>query len=112
MDTNPQASFSSRIRACSDELARSGVSALGPLYDLTAQRLVRYAQTLTRNPHDAEDATQAALVRVVMNPKRLSGARCPWPYLLRIVRNEALMIGVKSGRRFTSFPRRKPRWWS
>ena len=98
MDTKPQMSFSSRIRACSDELARSGVSALGPLYDLTSQRLVRYAQTLTRNQHDAEDATQAALVRVAMNPKTLAGAQSPWPYLLRMVRNEALMIARRQKR--------------
>ena len=98
VDTKPQPSFSSRIRACSDELARSGVSALGPLYDLTSQRLVRYALTLTRNQHDAEDATQASLVRVAMNPKTLAGARCPWPYLLRMVRNEALMMARRKRR--------------
>jgi RNA polymerase sigma-70 factor (ECF subfamily) len=92
VDTEPQTSFSSRIRACSDELACSGISALGRLYDLTSQRLVRYAWTLTGNQHDAEDATQAALVRVAMNPRAMAGARYPWPYLLRMVRNESLMI--------------------
>jgi RNA polymerase sigma-70 factor (ECF subfamily) len=74
------------------------VSALGPLFDLTSQRLVRYALTIVRNQHDAEDATQAALVRVAMNPGALAGARYPWAYLLRIVRNEALMTARRQRR--------------
>ena len=47
---------------------------------------------LTRNREDAEDALQAAMVRVALKPRALADAQFPWPYFLRIVRNEALNI--------------------
>ncbi len=75
------------------------MSALSGLFDLTSQRLVRYAATITRNQHDAEDAVQATLVRVAGQMHFLCEAHDPWPYLLRMVRNEALLI-----------LRRKKRW--
>jgi len=84
--------FSVRIRKCAKKLGQHGVSALGQLYDLTAPRVVRYALLLTRNREDAEDALQAAMVRVALNPRALADARRPWAYLLKIVRNEALNI--------------------
>lgn len=84
--------FSERIRVCAAELRREGVPALGRLYDLTAPRLLRYAITLTRSRDDAEDAVQAAMLRVVLKPRALAEARFPWPYFLRVVRNEALSI--------------------
>ena len=98
MDTQQPSSFPSCVEACAHELARHGVSALGPLYDLTAQRLVRYATALLHSQHDAEDATQTALVRVAMHPALLAHARCPWAYLLRMVRNESLMIARRRRR--------------
>lgn len=82
--------FSDRVRICAERLAESGVAALSGLFDLTSLRLVRYATTITRNQHDAEDVVQAALVRVAAKPKFLSRIEHPWPYLLRMVRNEAL----------------------
>jgi len=85
--------FSDLVRLAASRLAESGVAALGGLYDLTSPRLVRYAVTITGNQHDAEDAVSAALVRVADQPALLSQAGCPWPYLLRIVRNESLRIG-------------------
>ena len=94
-----QPTFSECVGERASALVESGVGSLGALYDLTSRRLVRYAVTLTRNQHDAEDAVQAALVRVAARPKLLSTARCPWSYLLRMVRNEALAI-----------LRRKKRW--
>lgn len=84
--------FSNRVRTCAERIAESGAAALSGLYDLTATRLVRYSVTITRNQHDAEDAVQAALVRVAAEPKLLCRAECPWPYLLRMVRNESLVI--------------------
>ena len=87
-----QTTFSERVSQRANTLAELGVESLGALYDLTARRLVRYAVTLTRNQHDAEDAVQAALVRVAARPKLLAAAKCPWSYLLRMVRNESLMI--------------------
>ena len=93
------ATFPERVRLLSERIAESSVSALSGLYDLTAQRLVRYATTITRNQHDAEDAVQAALVKVAGEPQLLSRSNHPWSYLLRIVRNESLVI-----------LRRKKRW--
>ncbi|MGV3485767.1 MAG: RNA polymerase sigma factor [Planctomycetaceae bacterium] len=84
--------FSSRVRCSAERIAESGAAALSGLYDLTAVRLVRYAVTITRNQHDAEDAVQAALVRVASNPQLLCRAEAPWPYLLKMVRNETLLI--------------------
>jgi RNA polymerase sigma-70 factor (ECF subfamily) len=84
--------FSERVQLCADRLTESGVAALGGLYDLTSVRLVRFAATITRNGHDAEDAVAAALVRVATCPYRLTQAQRPWPYLLRMVRNESLQI--------------------
>ena len=91
--------FAQRVQECADRLAAAGVDALGALFDLTSQRLVRFAVTLTRHQHDAEDAVQAALVRVARQPLLFGKAACPWAYLLRMVRNEALAI-----------LRRKRRW--
>ena len=92
--------FSEQVRECAVRLAESGLPALGGLFDLTSQRLVRYATTLTRNQHDAEDAVQAALVQVARHIKSFSQADQPWPYLLRVVRNEALQI-IRRKRRWT-----------
>ncbi|MGN6135416.1 MAG: RNA polymerase sigma factor [Aureliella sp.] len=86
------ATYSERVRVYVERVAESGASALAGLYDLTAQRLVRFAVAITRNQHDAEDAVQAALVRVVGDCHLLNRADCPWAYLLRMVRNEALVI--------------------
>jgi RNA polymerase sigma-70 factor (ECF subfamily) len=94
-----QTTFSERVGERANTLAELGVKSLGALYDLTSRRLVRYAVTLTRNQHDAEDAVQAVLVRVAAHPKLLAAAKCPWSYLLQMVRNEALGI-----------VRRKKRW--
>lgn len=91
--------FSQQVRKCTDRLLITGVDALGALFDLTSQRLVRFAISVTRNQHDAEDAVQAALVRIGTQPKLLCSANCPWAYLLQMVRNEALVIA-----------RRKKRW--
>jgi len=91
-------SFSDQVRVCSVRMAESGVSALAELFDLTSKRLVRYAATITRNQHDAEDAVQAALVRVAGRASLLCKADHPWPYLLRMVRNEALVIVRRRGR--------------
>ena len=84
--------FSEQVRESALCIAESGAAALTGLYDLTSMRLVRFSVTITRNQHDAEDAVQAALVRVVGNAKILIRAQNPWPYLLQMVRNESLSI--------------------
>ena len=94
-----QNSFTERVQDCIDRLATTGVDALGALFDLTSHRLVRFAVAVTRNQHDAEDAVQTALVRVAGQPQLLTPVAYPWAYLLRMVRNEALLIA-----------RRRKRW--
>ena len=96
--SNP-VSFSEQVRDSAQCIAESGAAALSGLYDLTSMRLVRFAVTITRNQHDAEDAVQAALVRVVGNAKLLIRADSPWPYLLQMVRNESLVILRRKRRR-------------
>ncbi len=90
--------FTQRVRDCADHIAQSGAAALSGLYDLTAQRLLRFSATITHNQHDAEDAVQAALVRVADHPQLLSRCDKPWPYLLAMVRNESLVILRKKKR--------------
>ena len=90
--------FTYRVKGSADQLAACGIDALGALFDLTSNRLVRYAVTLTRNQHDAEDAVQTALVRVAREPALLRDVTSPWPYLLRMVRNEALIIARRQHR--------------
>ncbi len=96
---NSLAPFSNRVRACARQLADVGDEAIGGLIDLTSVRLVRFATTITRNQHDAEDAVQAALIKVAAKPARLHQCSDPWAFLLRMVRNESLVI-----------LRRRPRW--
>lgn len=91
--------ISEQVRDCAERIGESGAAALSGLFDLTSPRLVRFATTVTRNQHDAEDAVQSVLVRVASKPRTLVQAQAPWPYLLQMVRNEALLI-----------LRRKRRW--
>ncbi len=86
------ASFSDQVRECAKHLVDVGDSALSGLFNLTSMRLVRLATGVTRNQHDAEDAVQAVLVRVAAQPQKLNSADEPWYYLLRMVRNQALVI--------------------
>lgn len=94
-----QNDFNQLVQDCTDRLRTYGVDALGALFDLTSHRLVRFAVALTRNQHDAEDCVQTALVRVAHKPNLLASATCPWAYLLRMVRNEALLIGRRKRQR-------------
>lgn len=89
---NDSISFAIQVRQCVSRLRDSGVSALSGLFDLTSVRLVRLAVTITRNQHDAEDVVQMVLVRVADQPIRLGTADEPWHYLLRMVRNQALLV--------------------
>lgn len=95
--TNPQ-DFSDQVRDCTQRLSQVGAAALGALFDLTAQRLVRYATTLARNQQDAEDAVQTALTRLASEPQRLAQTASPWSYLLQMVRNEVLQIARRTKR--------------
>lgn len=90
--------FPQRVRTSASLLAAEGPAALGALFDLTSQRLVRFAAAITRHQQDAEDAVQAVLVRLASEPRLLASANAPWSYLLRMVRNEALVIGRRKQR--------------
>jgi RNA polymerase sigma-70 factor (ECF subfamily) len=90
--------FAERVQECTDRLTATGVDALGALFDLTSPRLVRFAVAVTRNQHDAEDAVQTALVRLASKPRLFHPVACPWAYLLRMVRNEALVIARRKQR--------------
>jgi len=93
-----QGDFALQVRHCTDRLSVVGVDALGLLFDLTSHRLVRFAATVTRQQHDAEDAVQTTLVRLAAQPRSLAKVICPWAYLLRMVRNEALLIARRKQR--------------
>jgi RNA polymerase sigma-70 factor (ECF subfamily) len=98
IEMSPQTDFAHSVCDCAQRLAENGIDALGALFDLTSQRLVRLALAVTRNQHDAEDAVQTALVRLARQPRLLSEVNSPWAYLLRIVRNEALLVGRRRQR--------------
>ena len=89
---NSPQSFSEQVREVASRLADAGEPALAGLYNLTAQRLVRLATSVTRHQQDAEDAVQTVLVRVAAQPHKLIAAQQPWYYLLRMVRNQALLV--------------------
>jgi RNA polymerase sigma-70 factor (ECF subfamily) len=84
--------FPDRIRRCALAIQKRGITALGALYDLSAQRVLRYAYTMTRNQADAEDVLQAAMTKIALNPKNLAQAQHPWAYFLKVVRNEAIRL--------------------
>ncbi len=81
--------FDDLLRIRAKEMARKGVCALGPMYDLVAARLLRYSSTITRTREEAEDVLQSSLLRLARKPNQLSSASRPWSYLLKLVRNEA-----------------------
>jgi RNA polymerase sigma-70 factor, ECF subfamily len=84
--------FLRAFHACVELLPRDGERALAAMFDLTAQRLVRFAVTITGNQPDAEDALQSAFSRIAARPRLLAAADTPWPYLIRTVRNESLRL--------------------
>lgn len=100
------APFNAQIRQAAREIAAGEESsdrtfALASLYDLTADRLVRFSASITRRQHDAEDAVSTTMVKVASRPRLLLGAERPWHYLLRMVRNESLVI-LRSRSRWSS----------
>jgi len=102
-------SISRQVAAVSQELGTGNRAALTKLYDLAGGRLLRYAETLTRNRADAEDVLQSSLVKVARRPKQLALADRPWAYLLRVVRNESLKL-IGRRRRSTSLASLLKEW--
>lgn len=97
MAANERDEFLNAFRNWVNLLPRETERALAGLFDLSAQRLVRLAVMVTGNQADAEDALQAAFSRIAAKPRLLANANTPWPYLIRIVRNESLRL-LQSGR--------------
>lgn len=85
-----QAEFEAELALRASALAREGVEALEPMYDLVAGRLLGYARLLTKTQNEAEDVLQASFLKLARFPRKLTRAEYPWPYLLRLVRNEAI----------------------
>lgn len=99
------------------QLAEGDVAALGQLFDLTAARLVRYAETISGRREDAEDAMQAAMIKLAQHPERLAQAELPWAYFVKMVRNETLKLAEsrRSRSRVVELLRTwvsRPRFWS
>lgn len=84
-----------RINDYARMLSAGDLTALGSLFDLVGPRLVRYAQAILRSSADAEDAVQAAVIRLASHPDHLATSRMPWAYCLRVVRNESLRLMAK-----------------
>ena len=98
VDVNRESLFEARVKYLTDQLSDAGVEVIGALFDHTSQRLLRLALAITRHQCDSEDAVQAVMVRVATAPQPLQSAKRPWPYLLQMVRHEALGILRKSKR--------------
>ncbi len=95
MSANPANEFQRAFLDSVSKLTKDPCGALEIMFDLTAQRLVRLAMTVTKTQQDAEDALQAGFSRIAAKPGLLAKADLPWPYLIRTVRNEALRIVQK-----------------
>ena len=89
---DPSESLASRVSQLCFQLAEGDVDALGRLFDLTAARLVRYAETISGRREDAEDALQGAMIKLAQHPDRLAKAEQPWAYFVKMVRNESLKL--------------------
>lgn len=85
-------SLAAQVSQLCQQLSEGDVAALGRLFDLTAARLVRYAETISGRREDAEDALQAAMIKLAQQPERLAQANQPWAYFVKMVRNETLKL--------------------
>ena len=94
----PEPILAEQIREIAQKIADGEISSMSGLFDLSAQRLVRFSLTITRHQQDAEDAVQAVLLCVAARPLLLVNAVTPWHYLLKMVRNESLGVLRKKKR--------------
>ena len=92
MSSDSPANLASQVSQLCEQLAEGDVSALERLFDLTAARLVRYAETVSGRREDAEDALSAAMIKLARHPQRLATAEQPWAYFVKMVRNETLKL--------------------
>ena len=99
--------FHERVQDCIDQLSGSGVEALGALFDLTSQRLVRFAVAVTRNQHDAEDAVQDTMMRAWQSLDRFEERASLRTWLYRIAVNTVMGWFRKQVRRDRHVRRRR-----
>jgi RNA polymerase sigma-70 factor, ECF subfamily len=92
MKSTASDSFLVQVQQAIGWIKEGNYASIGGLYDLTAQRLVRLAVVITGNQPDAEDAIQASFARISQSPTILLRSDQPWHYLLKMVRNDALLI--------------------
>lgn len=92
MSSDSPANLPLQVSQLCGQLAEGDLSALERLFDLTAARLVRYAETVSGRREDAEDALSAAMIKLARNPERLAAAEQPWAYFVKMVRNETLKL--------------------
>lgn len=92
MHSEKKSPLAEQVAQLCSQLSAGDLSALGRLFDLTAARLVRYAETLSGRREDAEDAVQVAMIQLAQRPECLAKADQPWAYFIRMVRNETLRL--------------------
>jgi RNA polymerase sigma-70 factor, ECF subfamily len=67
-------------------------AAFAELHSIYSQRLYKTILSITRNPHDAEDALQDTFLRVYLAINTFEGKSKVYSWLTRIAINSALMI--------------------
>src|SRR6476661_560758 len=85
------------VRLLSDErlarlASRRSERAFATLYERHHQALYRYCLSIVRNPQDAQDALQSALVRALAALRASERDLAVRPWLFRIAHNEAVSI--------------------
>jgi RNA polymerase sigma factor (sigma-70 family) len=85
------------VRLLSDErlarlASRGSERAFATLYERHHQALYRYCLSIVRNPQDAQDALQSALVRALAALRASERDLAVRPWLFRIAHNEAVSI--------------------
>lgn len=66
------------------------------------KRCVREARRILRDPEDAEEAVQEAMIRAWRNQASCRTPSTPLPWLVQITRNEALRLAARRSRRRAS----------
>ena len=70
--------------------------------DTARQRCLREARRILRDPEDAEEAVQEAMIRAWRNQASCRTPATPLPWLVQITRNEALRLAARRSRRRAS----------
>jgi RNA polymerase sigma-70 factor, ECF subfamily len=71
-------------------------------WETARQRCLREARRILRDPEDAEEAVQEALMRAWRNHASCRTPATPLPWLVQITRNEALRLAARRSRRRAS----------